>query len=270
MQLVDSGRVRLDDAIGTHLPSVPARWRGVTVRQLLNHTSGIPSYTNRPAGRRRFPEDLPPDTIVMITAGDSLEFVPGAGWNYNNTGYLLLGMMLERVTGTPYARLLEERLFRRAGLTETRYCHTDPVLRWRASGYYRDAGAWHNAPWLSMSQPFSAGSLCSTARDLVRWNRALHGGRIVSAASYAAMTTAEGGALKAPIRYGFGLIADTLASQPMITHGGAIHGFMAANAWFPRQSLSVTVLSNAMTAKPDALLRTLARLVIEDGATPRR
>lgn len=270
MQLVDSGRVRLDDAIGMHLPALPARWRDVTVRQLLNHTSGIPSYTSRAAGRRRFAEDLPPDTIVMVTAGDSLEFAPGAGWSYNNTGYLLLGMLLERVTGKPYEALLDERLFRRAGLKETRYCHTDPVLPGRAAGYYREGGTWHNAPWLSMTQPFSAGSLCSTARDLVRWNQALHGGRLLSAASYAAMTAPEGGALQAPVRYGFGLIADTLAGQPMIAHGGAIHGFMAANAWLPRQSLSVTVLSNAMTAKPDALLRTLARLVIEEGRSARR
>jgi D-alanyl-D-alanine carboxypeptidase len=264
LQLVDSGRVRLDDAIATHLPAVPARWRAVTVRQLLNHTSGIRSYTSTPAGRRRFAEDLPPDTLVMTTAGDSLEFAPGSAWNYNNTGYLLLGMLLERVTGRPYETLLAERLFRPVGLTETRYCHTDPLVKWRAAGYYRDDDGFHNAPWLSMTQPFSAGSLCSTARDLVRWNQALHGGRVVSARSYAAMTTAEGGALKAPIRYGFGLIADTLAGHPMVTHGGSIHGFMAANAWFPTQALSVTILANAMTSKPDALMRTLARIVVEE------
>lgn len=265
MQLVDSGRVRLDDSIGAPLPSLPARWRPVTVRQLLNHTSGIPSYTGSPIGRRRLVEDLPPDSIVLATAGDTLDFAPGTRWSYDNTGYLLLGMLLEKVTGKPYETLLEERLFRPAGLVETRYCHTDPVLKRRAAGYYRTTdGVFHNAPWLSMTQPFSAGAICSTARDLARWNRALHGGRVVSAAAYRAMTTPEGGALRAPVRYGYGLIADTLAGTPIVTHGGAIHGFMAANAWFPAESLSVTVLANANNVVPDALMRTLARIVLED------
>jgi len=265
MQLVDSGRISLDDRISTRLAALPERWKPVTVRQLLNHTSGIPSYTDTPRGRRRFVEDMTPDSIVLETAGDTLDFAPGTKWNYDNTGYLLLGMLLERVTGKPYEALLEERLFRPVGMRETRYCHTDPVLKQRAAGYYRETdGSFHNAPWLSMSQPFSAGSLCATARDLVRWNQALHGGRVVSATSYRAMTTAEGGALQAPVRYGYGLIADSLAGGAMITHGGAIHGFMAANAWFPSQSLSVTVLANNMNCVPDALMRTLARIVLED------
>ena len=270
LQLVDSGRVRLDDSLGAYLAAVPERWRGVKLRQLLNHTSGIPSYTDTPRGRRRFPEDLPPDSIVMITAGDTLDFAPGTRWHYDNTGYLLLGMLLEKVTGKSYATLLEERLFRPVGLRETRYCDTDPVVPERAVGYYRESdGSFHNAPWISMTQPFSAGSLCATARDLVRWNQALHGGRVISAASYRAMTAPEGGATTAPVRYGYGLIVDSLAGSPMITHGGAIHGFMAANAWFPAQSLSVTVLANNMNCVPDALMRTLARIVIEDARTSR-
>ena len=269
MQLVDSGRVRLDDSLGHYLPAMPERWHPVTVRQLLNHTSGIPSYTDTPRGRRRLPEDLPPDTIVMTTAGDTLDFAPGSRWSYDNTGYLLLGMLLEKVTGKPYATLLEERLFRPVGLRETRYCETDPVVKQRAAGYYRDRdGSFHNAPWLSMSQPFSAGSLCATARDLVRWNQALHSGRVVSAASYRAMTTPEGGALKAPVHYGYGLIVDTItagtARTPIVTHGGAIHGFMAANAWVPSRQLSITVLANNMNCVPDALMRTLARIVLAD------
>lgn len=262
LQLVDSGRLALDDSLGALLPAMPARWHPVTLRQLLNHTSGIPSYTGTARGRRRFAEDLPPDTLVLTTAGDTLDFAPGTRWSYDNTGYLLLGMILERATGTPYERLLQERLLAPLGLGEVRYCHTDPVLPERAAGYYRDADGFHNAPWLSMTQPFSAGALCATARALVRWNQALHGGRVVGAASYRAMIAPEGAAARGVPRYGFGLIADSVAGRALVTHGGAIHGFMAANAWVPDARLSVTVLANASGSRPDDLMRALATIAL--------
>ena len=119
-----------------------------------------------------------------------------------------------------------------------------------------------NSYFISMTQPFSAGSLCSTVGDLARWNALLHTGKVVSAASYARMTTPEGGALKAPMSYGYGLVADTLAGHRMITHGGAINGFSSANAYFPDDSLSVTVLSNAGASDPTSLMKAIAREVL--------
>jgi CubicO group peptidase (beta-lactamase class C family) len=210
---------------------------------------------------------MAPDTLLSFVSADTVDFAPGSAWRYNNSGYVLLGLLVERVTGKPYATLVEERLFRPAGLAETRVCATEPVLKWRAAGYYHDGGTFHNAPWLSMTQPFAAGSICSTARDLVRWNQALHGGRVVSPASYRAMTTPTGVAAKGPPRYALGLVADSLAGRAMLTHGGQVHGFRAANAWFPAESLSVTVLANSMNSAPDALMRTLARIALTGRAT---
>jgi CubicO group peptidase (beta-lactamase class C family) len=263
MRLVERGELSLDDTLGALLPNMPVAWRGVRLRQLLNHTSGIPSYTD--AGERwtrRIAEDMPPDTMIAITARDSLGFSPGSSWRYNNTGYVLLGMLLEKRSGKRYADLVSEQLFTPLGLRATRYCDSEAIVPHRAHGYGRVKEGLVNAPYLSMTQPFSAGGLCSTAGDLARWNYLLATGKVVSAASYARMTTPEGGALKAPLHYGYGLAVDTLDGHPRVVHGGGIFGFISANAYFPADSLSVTVLSNAAPSDPDALAKDVARAVL--------
>ena len=260
MQQVEAGKVRLDDSIGAYLPSLPARWRPATVRQLLNHTSGIPSYTDLgPRWMKHMGEPMSPDSLVGWTANDSLNFAPGTGWRYDNTGYVVLGMLVEKVSGKSYAQYLKERLFTPLGLNETMYCSNAPIIPHRAQGYGKDSSGWRNATFIDMSQPFSAGALCSSALDLARWNQALGSGRVVGAASYQLMTTPSGTAM--PRHYGFGLVSDTLAGHRIIQHGGGIPGFSTANAWFPDDSLSVTVLPNGEAARPDRLLSNIARAV---------
>src|SRR5206468_6822069 len=191
-----------------------------------------------------------------------LDFPPGASWHYDNTGYVLLGMILERATGRRYADILDAEFARPLALPSIHYCETRPIVPHRAHGYVRDGETLINAPYLSMTQPFGAGVLCATAGDLARWNRLLATGAVVSERSYARMTTPEGAALGAPVRYGYALIADTLGGHRMISHGGAINGFMSANAYFPDDSLSVTVLANQSPAPTDALMREIARVVL--------
>ena len=261
MQLVESGQVELDESIGAYVPSLPARLHLVTVRQLLNHTSGIPSYTDvGPRWLKRIGEPMTPDTLVAFTTTDPFNFPPGTNWRYNNTGYVILGMLLEKVTGKPYAQYLDERLFKPLGLTQTTYCDNARIIPHRAQGYAKDGSGWRNAAFIDMSQPFSAGALCSTALDLAHWNQMLAGGRVVSAASYREMTTPSGAA--APKHYGFGLVADSLASHRLIEHGGGIPGFSTINAWFPDDSLSVTILPNAESAHPERLLNSIARVAL--------
>ena len=261
LQLVEAGRVKLDDSIGAYLPTLPARWRPATVRQLLNHTSGIPSYTD--IGQRwlkRMGEKMSPDSLVALTANDTLWFAPGKSWRYDNSGYVVLGMLVEKVSGKAYDQYLKERLFTPLGLSETMYCYNAPIIPHRAQGYGRDSSGWHNAGFIDMSQPFSAGALCSSALDLSRWDQALGTGKVVSAASYREMTTPTGAA--APRHYGFGLISDSLAGHRIITHGGGINGFSTVNAWFPDDSLSITILPNAEGARPDRLLNSVARVAL--------
>jgi len=263
MQLVEQQKVKLDDSIATYLSTLPAAWHRVTVRQLLNHTSGIPSYTDLgPRWLRRFGEEMTPDTLVALTAAEPMWFEPGTNWRYDNTGYVVLGMLIERVTGHSWETDLNERFFKPLGLSETRNCLTTPLIPRRARGYEKEGGQWENTVYLAMSQPFSAGALCSTIGDLVRWNRALHTGHVVSAGSYAQMTTPEGAASHAALRYGFGLAADTLAGAPVITHGGGIPGFSTGNIWVPSAQLSVTVLTNSGSAPAGRLLKQVVRAAL--------
>ena len=261
MQLVEGGSVRLDDSIATYLPSLPASWHAVTVRQLLNHTSGIPSYTD--VGQRwirRWGEEMTPDTLVALTASDTLWFRPGSSWRYDNSGYVVLGMLIEKVAKRPWAQDIDERFAKPLGLNDTRFCTTHGIVMRRAHGYEPGStGLFVNATYLAMSQPYAAGALCSTVGDLARWNQALASGRLVSPDSYKLMTTPDGAAARGAMKYGFGLAADTLAGHKVITHGGGIPGFISANAYFPDAKLSVTVLTNSGAGRADALLAQVAR-----------
>lgn len=260
MRLVEKGSVHLGDSIGKYLPELPRAWRPVKIRQLLNHTSGIPSYTDLgESWARRWGEYMSPDTLVALTASKPMDFAPGTGWRYDNTGYVVLGMLLEKVSGKPYAEYLESTLFTPLGLTHTYYCERSPLIPHRARGYQREGKSFTNAPYLDMSQPYSAGALCSTVGDLARWNRLLATGKVVSPASYAEMTTPEGNA--GLNHYGFGLVRGAVGSHIMIEHGGGIHGFITSNAYLPNDSLSITVLTNAAPSNPDALLGNIARAV---------
>jgi CubicO group peptidase (beta-lactamase class C family) len=256
MQLVEQGKVRLDDSISAHVPSLPAAWRRVTVRQLLNHTSGIPSYTSLgPPWARRWGEEMTPDTLVALTAAAPMRFPSGTKWEYDNTGYVLLGMLIEKVTGHSWGTDLEERFTKPLGLSDTRNCLATPLVPRRVRGYEPQGNGWVNATYLAMSQPYAAGAICSTVGDIATWNRALHTGKVVSPSSYALMTTPAGAAVEA--KYGFGLGRDTVAGRPMISHGGGIHGFITENVWVPSEQLSVTVLTNSGSARIDVLRRQL-------------
>jgi D-alanyl-D-alanine carboxypeptidase len=263
MQLVEQGKIGLDDDIMKYLPNVPTHGRRILVRHLLNHTSGIPSYTDigQPfAAVSRL--DLAADSLVAIVAHDSLLFEPGTHFYYNNTGYFMLGMILERVTGRKYGDYVEERLFAPAGLRQTVYCDSRRIIPHRAQGYERTPPGLVNADFLSMQLPFAAGSLCSTIGDLVAWTARLSHGRVVGATSYAQMTTPVTLPSGRPMSYGFGLGSDMLAGHRVISHGGGINGFISQLTYLPQDSLTIVVLSNTSPAPSSAMASAIARVVL--------
>jgi CubicO group peptidase (beta-lactamase class C family) len=205
--------------------------------------------------------DLPHDSLIALFAPEPFDFDPGTQWRYNNSGYYLLGVILERVTGKPYDAYLEERLFRPLGLTGTSYCHVRPLIPHRAQGYEVAQRKLVNASYVDMGQPFSAGSLCSTVGDLVRWTRALNDGRVVRPASYARMTTPESLSNGKPLSYGYGLAIDSVGSHRRIQHGGGINGFVTSLQYYPDDTLTVVVLANTGPAPSDELATNIARLV---------
>ena len=262
MRLVEQGKVSLDDDVTKYVPNAPVQGQKVLVRHLLNHTSGIPSYTDvGPAFGRRMRLDLSPDSLLAIVRTDSLQFEPGSHFYYNNTGYYLLGMIIEKVTGRKYGEYLNETFFTPHGLSSTMYCSVSPIIKRRAQGYERGPNGLVNASYISMELPYAAGSLCSTVGDLVAWTRLLHSGKIVSAPSFQAMTTPVKLPVPRPMSYGFGLVSDTLGSHRRIQHGGGINGFISSLAHYPNDSLTIVVLANTAPAPSDQLADDIARIV---------
>src|SRR5258706_6494279 len=182
LQLVQEGKIKLEGKLTDYLPDYRKETGDrITIHQLLNHTSGIPSYTGLP----NFFQDVSrnpysvSDFVKKFASGD-LEFEPGTKFNYNNSGYFLLGAIVERVTGKPYEKVLKERIFDSVGMKNTGYDHHETILARRAAGYEKRPGGYINAPYLDMSLPYAAGSLYSTVEDLYLWDQALYVDKLLS------------------------------------------------------------------------------------------
>ncbi|HSA56977.1 MAG TPA: serine hydrolase domain-containing protein [Gemmatimonadaceae bacterium] len=261
MRLVEQGKLSLDDDLSKHVPDFPLQGHKVTIRQLLNHTSGIHSYTADSMWAKTWAQDLTPQQIVDFVARTPFDFTPGAGYRYNNTGYVLLGMVLEKVTGQPYAAHLQRELYTPLGLEQTSYCPSRPTDTTHAAGYDVQGDIVQPAPYLSMTHPYSAGALCSTVRDLVQWHRALTAGRVVSPASLARMTAPDTLGYSGPrLTYGYGLAPGQLQGKRSVGHGGGVHGFTSSSMYFPDDSVNVVVLTNS-NGGPDPLAINIARAV---------
>jgi len=226
LQLVEQGKLKLDGKLSDYLDYRKDTGEKVTIHNLLTHTSGVPNYTALPGffenvSRNPFTVS---DFVKKYASGD-LEFEPGSKFNYSNSGYFLLGAIIEKITGKPYEQVLKENVFDPVGMKNTGYDHYDQLITHRASGYVKTPNGYQNAPYLDMSIPYAAGSLYSTVEDLYLWDQALNSEKILSAKSKAAMFTPN----LSNYGYGFAIINATLGpnklSVPTIQHNGGINGF---------------------------------------------
>lgn len=226
LQLVEEGKIKLDGKITDYLTDYRKDTGDkVTIHQLLNHTSGIPSYTNREFFEKesRTPYSVT-DFVKKFSSGD-LAFEPGSKFAYNNSGYFLLGAIIEKVTGKTYAENLQTRIFDKVGMKDTGYDVHSTILDKRASGYEKTSDGYINAAYLDMGLPYAAGSMYSTVEDLYKWDQALYGDKILSAASKKLMFT------PGLDNYGYGFdirerpIGKTEQKIKIISHGGGINGF---------------------------------------------
>ncbi|WP_372785828.1 serine hydrolase [Phenylobacterium sp.] len=253
LQLAEQDKLGLDDPITKYYPQAPASWAPITLKHLLTHTSGIPSYTSLPGFFGKLSRvDRTPEEIVALTQDKPLEFTPGAKFNYDNTGYILLGYVIEKVSGQTYAAYLQDHIFGPLGLKNTGYDDSETILPQRAAGYTVTGGKPRNTPYLAMSLPYAAGSLYSTADDLLAWQQALQSGKILKPASVAAMFTDQG------FGYGYGQFISKVNGRRMWAHAGGINGFSTDLVLFPDQGLSLVILSNNDQAPIDRLFDRLS------------
>lgn len=257
LTLVEAGKVSLDDPLSKYLPDYPGGGK-VTIEQLLNHTSGIRSYTDMP-GTMDGPiqRDLTTAQLVDYFKAEAPDFAPGEGWKYNNSGYVLVGAVIEAASGQPWHEYLEKALFEPLGMRDTGYGHDPAVVAKQVKGYSTDGKGPAPAKPLSMTQPHAAGALVSTVDDLARWNRALHEGRVLKSDTYTRMITPVGKAKDAG--YGYGITAAKVRGMPVLEHGGGIFGFSSYLTYVPGPDVTVAVLHNSNAPPPGADPGSLAR-----------
>ncbi len=266
LQLEELGKLKLDDDISKYLPDFPTQGNRITVRQLLDHTSGIKGYTEIPEARAKFTQKLSHDSLVAIFAREPFDFPTGTQMIYSNSAFFLAGMIIEKVSGASYAEYVEENLFDRAGMPDSRYCSENAVYENRAHGYDTDtSGTLVRKGFIDHSIPYAAGSLCSTAWDLVAWNQALHGGKILGPDAYEKMVSGSHLDDGTDLRYGLGIAVNEVAGRLAIHHGGGINGFLSESSYFPDEDLTVVALFNtAGSVGPASVVEAIADRMFGD------
>lgn len=248
MMLTESGLVALDDQVSRYLTRSPAHWADITIRHLLTHTSGIPDYfaipTLRAAPGGMWQRECAPGDLLNILFSAQLEFGAGNRFAYSNSGYWLLGQLIEAVTGNSYERFLSDRILAPLGMNATRRMDRKAIIPNRASGYIWRDSLLLNAPHTSTTWAYSEGGLVSSVSDLVRWDAALWSGKLLSVGALAQMATPVRLNDGTDFHYGFGWIIGTNSQRREIYVTGNKPGFSAIVRRFPDEGLSVIVLAN--------------------------
>lgn len=268
LQLVDEGKVSLDDKVSKFLPDFPKPGADATVAQLLNHTVGVQSYTGIPGWMVEANTNKAYTTEQMIAEFKDLPAPskPGEKFEYNNSGYVLVGAVIEKASGKSWHQNVEERIARPLGLTTIRYGVLESETPNMATGYTEAEGKIAPAQKIHMSVPHAAGALIGSVEDLAKWNAALHHGKVIPPALYAKMiapTVLPGGATE---QYGYGIAPRELRGRAGIGHGGGIFGFSTDSVYLPKDDIFVAVFANSDSPKtdPGMVLMKLAALAAGD------
>jgi CubicO group peptidase (beta-lactamase class C family) len=259
--LEERGKLSVGDPVKKYLPDAPAAWDKITIFNLLTHTSGIPNFTSFPEYEKF---QLAPNTAAELVArfrDKPLDFAPGEKWSYSNSGFVLLGYLIEKITGDTYEKFVRDNIFTPLGMKESGYDSNTAMIPHRASGYTTVHGTIENAGYVHMSVPHAAGALYSTTEDLLKWELGLFGGKVLKPASLEKMTT--------PFKndYAFGVGVASTGGHKVISHGGGIQGFNTQLAYYPDDKLTIVVLANLNGSAPGDIAKKLADVVHGEAVT---
>lgn len=268
LMLRDEGKLSLDDDFTKYLPDYPTGGRRISVRRLLDHTSGIKGYTEMPQFGTMMVRDLPKDSLVALFSKEPFNFEPGEREIYNNSAYFLAGLIIEKVSGKSYADFIKERIFDKVGMKDSYYCSESTIIKGKVKGYDMGPNGLQNKGYLRHTYPYAAGSLCSSAGDLVAWNRALHGGKVLPPASYKELITTSSLNDGTKLRYALGIALHDINGHRVIEHGGGINGFLSASDYFPDEDAVIVVLSNSTGVPADPVVAALADRVFGKKTLP--
>jgi CubicO group peptidase (beta-lactamase class C family) len=252
--LEERGKLKIEDPVKKYLPDAPAAWDKITIVHVLTHTAGIPNFTSFPDYKSSEPFSTTSEKLVARFRDKPLDFEPGERWSYSNSGYVLLGYLIERVSGQTYEKFVQDNIFTPLGMKDSGYDSNSAVIARRAAGYAPGPNGPVNAGFINMTIPFAAGALYSTTEDLLRWEQGLFEGKLLSPASLEKMIT--------PFKndYAFGLGVHTNRGRKIVDHNGGIEGFTTELAYYPEDKLTVAVLGNLNSPAPEQIATALASL----------
>ena len=262
LQLMEQGKLSLQDDITKFIPDYPTQAYKITIENLLTHTSGIKSYTNDPGIMKFMKDDLKPEEVIDKFKNLPMEFAPGTKWNYNNSGFFLLGYIIEKASGMKYQDYIEQNLFKPAGMTNSLYGSDRKIIKNRAYPYQADGDKTINADYMSMLLPYSAGSLMSTVEDLYKWNRALISDKFVKRETLEKAWTEYKLSDGKGTQYGYGWFLSQVQGSHTIEHGGGINGYLTNGIYLPKEDVFVAVFSNSTAKGPDAVSTKMAAIAI--------
>ena len=250
LMLVEQGKLSLDDDLTKFLPDYPTNGQKITITHLLTHTSGIKPYTSLPEWLAMWRKDVPLNELIALFKDRPMDFAPGERYAYNNSAYVLLGAVIEKVSGQSYGDFVEKNIFAPLGMTHSFYDNTARVFPRRVNGYSKPKDEWLNAAYLSMTQPHAAGALASSVDDMALWDAALYTDKLVKQETLKrAWTSAKLNSGKLT-GYGFGWSLNSYEGHPTIEHGGGINGFSTHAVRMPDDRVYVAVLTNKDTGGP--------------------
>lgn len=256
MILAEKGKLSLEDPVSKYIENSPEAWKDVTIHHLLSHTSGIPSFTSLPSYGASMPLPTTPTKTIDRVRAMKLEFKPGEKFNYSNTGYVMLGAIIEKVSGQSFEKYLEENVFTPLGMKDSGYDSPTKILKNRASGFEVAGDKISHASYLDMTVPHAAGALYSTVEDLHRWSMALDDGKLISPGFAPKMYT--------PVKnnYAYGWVVGKRYGKQTIGHGGGINGFQTDITRFPEEKLCIVVLCNNNRSQPGIVANGLSAIAM--------
>lgn len=257
MMLQERGKLSVTDLMCKYLADCPDSWKPITIKNLLTHTSGITNYTGFPDFAKTTVMPISTTAMADRLKKEPLEFTPGEKFAYSNSGYYLLGAIIEKVSGKAYADFLQENIFTPLGMKQTGYDDPLRIIMHRAAGYQKQSGKMINASYMDMTVPFAAGSLYSTTGDLLKWDQALYTEKLVTRKSLDEIFTP----LKGDTGYGYGWGIGKKFDRRETSHGGGIYGFATQVSRFPDDRVTVFVLSNIQAAPAGQIASNLAAIV---------
>ncbi len=263
LMLVEQGKLTLNDELTKFIPDYPTHGKKITVHHLLTHTSGIKSYTGMPGLREFAKKDMTPTELIDFFKNEPMDFDPGEAYKYNNSGYILLGYIIEKLTGETYADFIEENIFKKIGMTSSYYGSTTNIIPNRASGYQKGGdNVYRNADYISMTIPYAAGSLMSNVDDMLKWQQAIKNNTLVTQNSINKAFTNYTLNSGKPIDYGYGWNMNEINGAPTIEHGGGIFGYTTQGVYVPEEEVYVIILTNCSCNSPgDTAVRIAAHTI---------